>query len=90
MDFVELLERWPGPATATIARDLEISYWTVRSWQNRNWIPSIWWDDLIQSAHKHGVIGVTYAILRTIESDRWHERRAARDERRPIGHTAIA
>lgn len=59
-----LLKLWPD--TATVARDLVLSHFTVAAWLRRGSIPVVYWDALVRAARRRGIQGVTYAVLRSV------------------------
>jgi hypothetical protein len=66
--FASLLDRWPN--LIDLARDLNLSQFTVRAWRRRDAIPARYWDILASNARGRGLRGVTYASFRDIEAGR--------------------
>jgi hypothetical protein len=60
-DFREIIDLWPSQLA--LATDLRLPPASVRGWRYRNTIPAKWWTPLLESASKHGIRDLDYAIL---------------------------
>lgn len=56
-----IIEKWPS--AGDLSRDLDVPYQTVRAWRNRGSIPPSYWRDVIRSAERRGIVGVTPEVL---------------------------
>lgn len=75
-DFAEALGSLPS--LSALAKDLGLPDETVYSWRRRNSIPSAYWPRVEQHARDVGIKGLTYAIFRRFDEDRWHARHIAK------------
>jgi hypothetical protein len=67
--FRELIALWPTPGI--LAADIGRSRNTVTSWVRRNSVPSNAWSDLVNSAARNGIKGVSIeAIAKLITAAR--------------------
>jgi hypothetical protein len=78
MTAVRLLKKWPD--TGSIASDLKISHFTVAAWLRRESIPIAHWEGLVKAARRRGIVGVSYAVFRTIAVQSKLRKRAAASE----------
>lgn len=60
-DFDALLALWPR--SSVLARDIGVSYQTVRAWIRRGQVPVTYWPLLIDSARRFGLPGITAETL---------------------------
>lgn len=73
--FTDLLRLWRF--RATLARDLDVQYGTVQSWELRNSLPEKYWDGVIASAKKNDIAGVTRKALERAKNAAARPRRRA-------------
>jgi len=73
----EMLDRWP--TRATLAHDLQLSYWTVSSWLRRGWVPLEWHAPVLKSARRYGIHTAT---LKSLDSLPEAQRRLEEEKRR--------
>jgi hypothetical protein len=59
-----MIDRWP--TRATLAHDLQISYWTVASWIRRGYVPTEWWNPVLRSARRFGIHAATLKSLEAL------------------------
>jgi len=77
MSFREIIQRWPDPATSTLARDLGCKNTTVSKWRVRDSIPSEFWLSLVNAAQERGV----QVTLRELAEIRQRQKLLARTDK---------
>ena len=68
--FSSLISRWE--TKSVLADDCRVDYGVVHQWDRRNSIPGEYWNDVVKSAQKRGVDGVSLTLLANIKSKTKH------------------
>ncbi len=66
----DLMDEWPEPKVATLARDLNVTTEHAAQFKRRNSIPVRYWPDLLAACKTHGIKGVDYKLLVAIHSQK--------------------
>jgi len=74
----EAIDLWPS--VVVLSDDLNLPLSTVRSWRERDSIPSAHWPAVVLAAQARRLRAVTIPVLQTIETDRDRRRREARNQ----------
>lgn len=61
MNHRTIISFWPD--TDALASDLRLSENTVIGWRFRNRIPPQYWTEVVLSARRRGIVGVTFETL---------------------------
>lgn len=83
----EAIDLWPS--VVVLADDLNLPLSTVRSWRERDSIPSAHWPAVVAAAQARKLRAVTTPILQTIQTDRDRRRREVRNQSAQSARTVI-
>jgi len=68
--YTEVINLWPKPAPVTLGEDIDEAPGTVRQWRNRDVLPEYKWLDVVKSAERRDIRGVTLEVLARIAKAR--------------------
>ena len=74
--FLEILDALGG--LTAVATALKLPLTTVSSWKARSFIPSDYWDDLVNLARQRGVKGITLTLFAELAAKRALTKRGTR------------
>lgn len=73
--FKDVIDSWPS--RREMAEDLIVRVKRINNWHERNSIPSTHWMQIVSSADKRGIQGVTLEVLADIKNRQSSKKRVA-------------
>lgn len=66
--FQELIGQWP--TKSELAKDCGVEYGVAHQWDRRNSIPAEYWSNVVSSAKRRGIQGVSLKVLQTLRKNK--------------------